>query len=56
LLFASFPSGFNAASWPIYSSMSCEAALKPAEKYIENHIFNIKGYILEPIQAIERNC
>jgi hypothetical protein len=32
-LFASFSSYFKAASWPTYSSMSCEAALK-SEKNI----------------------
>jgi hypothetical protein len=40
--FASFSAGFNAASWPTYSSMSCETAFKPAKKYIKNHNFNIK--------------
>jgi hypothetical protein len=35
-LFASFSSYFKAASWPTYSSMSCEAALKSEKKYIKN--------------------
>src|SRR5579871_783517 len=29
MLFESFSTSFNAASWPTYSSMSYEAALKP---------------------------
>ena len=34
-LFASFPASSKAASWPTYPSMSYEAALKSAKKYIK---------------------
>ncbi len=33
----------KAASWPTFPSMSYEAALKSAKKYIKNHSFSIKG-------------
>jgi hypothetical protein len=42
-LFASFFSYFKAASWPTYSSMSSEAALKSEKKYIKNQSLIIKG-------------
>jgi hypothetical protein len=35
-LFVAFSSYFKAASWPTYSSMSCEAAFKSEKKYIKN--------------------
>ncbi len=40
-LFASFSSYFKAASWPTYSSMSCEAALK-SEKNIPQSSLNLE--------------
>jgi hypothetical protein len=42
-LFASFSASSKAASWPTYASMSFEAALKSAKKYIKNQNFIIKG-------------
>ena len=36
-----FSAFFNAASWPTYSSMSYEAALKTAKKTFKNSIFKI---------------
>jgi hypothetical protein len=42
-LFASFSASSKAASWSILSSMSYEAALKSAKKYIKNQTFIIKG-------------
>ena len=41
-LFASFSASSKAASWPTLSSMSYEAALKSAKKYIKNQNFYIK--------------
>jgi hypothetical protein len=42
-LFASFPASSKAASWSTLPSMSYEAALKSAKKYIKNQNFSIKG-------------
>ena len=39
LLFAPFSASSKAASWPTYSSMSFEASLKSAKKYIKNQKF-----------------
>jgi hypothetical protein len=41
-LFASFFTSSKAASWPTLPSMSYEAALKSAKKYIKNQNFSIK--------------
>lgn len=38
-LFASFSASLKATSWPTYSSMSYEAALKTAKKIIKNQTF-----------------
>jgi hypothetical protein len=43
MLFESFSTSFNAASWPIFSNMSCEAALKSVKKSFKNQIFQISG-------------
>jgi hypothetical protein len=42
-LFASFSASSKAASWSTLPSMSYEAALKSAKKYIKNQNFIIKG-------------
>ena len=42
-LFASFSASSKAASWSTLPSMSYEAALKAAKKYIKNQTFSIKG-------------
>jgi len=42
-LFASFSASSKAAFWSTYSSMSCEAALKSAKKYIKNPILKLLG-------------
>jgi hypothetical protein len=42
-LFASFYAPSKAASWPTSPSMSYEAALKSAKKYIKNQNFIMKG-------------
>jgi hypothetical protein len=42
-LFASFSALSKAASWSTLSSMSYEAALKSAKKFIKNQTFIIKG-------------
>jgi hypothetical protein len=42
-LFAPFSASSKAASWPTLPSMSYEAALKSAKKYIKNQKFSIKG-------------
>jgi hypothetical protein len=42
-LFASFSAASKATSWPTYSSMSCEVALKSAKKYIKNQTLRIMG-------------
>jgi hypothetical protein len=42
LIFEPFFIGFNAASWPTFSSMSNEAALKPMKKYIKNQTILIQ--------------
>jgi hypothetical protein len=41
-LFAPFTAYLKAASWPTYSSMSCEAAFKSAKKSIKNQNFIFK--------------
>jgi hypothetical protein len=41
MLFDAFSTSFNAASWPTFSSMPCEAALKPVKKPFKNQIFRI---------------
>ncbi len=42
-LFAPFFASFSAASWPTYSSIAREAALKAAKKIIKNLPFIIVG-------------
>jgi len=37
------PASSKTASWSTSSSMSCEAVLKSAKKYIKNQNFSIKG-------------
>jgi hypothetical protein len=41
-LLASFSASSKAASWSTYLSMSYEAALKSAKKYIKNQNFNLR--------------
>jgi hypothetical protein len=41
MLFESFSTSFNAASWPSSSTMSREAALKSVKKSFKNQIFRI---------------
>ncbi len=45
MLFVSFFTSFTSASWPTYSSMSCEAALKSVNKSFKNQYFQNSGMI-----------
>jgi len=42
-LLAPFSAASKAASWSTYLSMSCEAALKSAKKYIKNQKLRMLG-------------
>ena len=44
-LFASLFSSSKTTSWPTYSSMPCEVALKSEKKYIKNQNFKVLEWI-----------